>query len=112
MNHRRELRFNGDRPIQITIFGAPDIQMTARVKNVSGRGVGLELVSPLAIGAALKIALDDAILLGEVIYCRKQGRSYYAGIELEHALYGLTDLARAVASFNEEISGAEQPHTV
>jgi hypothetical protein len=37
--------------------------------------------------------LDDAILLGEVIYCRDQGGGYYVGIELEQALCGLADLA-------------------
>jgi len=112
MNQRRDSRFQTDQPIQITVFGSPDIRMQARVKNVSGRGVGLEVEGPLVIGAALKIMLDDAILLGEVIYCRKQIDGYYVGIELEQALCGLADLAAAVRSFSDADSGAEQPHAV
>lgn len=112
MNQRRDSRFQTDQPIQITVFGLPDIQVQAKVKNISGRGVGLEVERPLAIGAALKIPLDDAILLGEVIYCRAQGGGYYVGIELEHALFGLADLAVALRSFSDEYSGVEQPHAV
>ena len=112
MNQRRDARFQIDQAIQITVFGLPDIQVRARVKNLSGRGVGLELEQPLVIGAALKIPLDDAILLGEVIYCRAQGGGYYVGRELEQALFGLADLAVGLRSFSAEYSGAEQPHAV
>src|SRR3982750_1456967 len=112
MNQRRDARFQTDEAIQVTVFGPPDVRITARVKNLSGRGLGLEVEGPLAVGAALKIASDDAILLGEVIYCRDQGSGYYVGKELEHALYGLADLAMTIRSFNDEYSGAQQPHTV
>ena len=112
MNQRRDARFQTDQPVQITLYGTPDTQVTGRVKNVSGRGVGIETEGRIAIGAALKVALEDAILLGEVIYCRDQGGSYYIGIELEHALFGLADLAAAVSSFSEESSRAEQPCAV
>ena len=112
MSQRRDSRIDTDQPIQITVFGRPDIQMTARVKNISGRGLGLEVASPIAIGSALKIMLEDSILLGEVIYCRDQGSTHYVGIELEQALRGLAELATALRSFSDESSGAEQSHTV
>ncbi len=112
MNHRRDSRFQTDQAIQITVYGQPDIQMPAKVKNVSGRGVGLVVKGPIAAGAALKIVLDDTILLGEVIYCRCQDGGYYAGIVLEQALVGLADLALAVRSFTDEYSGAQQSHTM
>ena len=73
--------------------------------------MGLEVEGPLAIGAPLKIVLDDSILLGEVIYCRRQESGYYVGIELEQALCGLADLAIALRSFNDE-SGPEQQKAV
>ena len=112
MNQRRDSRLQTDQPIQITVFGDPDTQMPAWVKNVSGRGLGLEVEGPLAIGAALKIVAEDAILLGEVIYCRDYGGRHYVGIELEQALSGLAELAAALRSFSDESSGAERPHAV
>jgi hypothetical protein len=105
MKERREPRFEVNQSIWITLFGDPDIQLPARVKNVSGRGLGLELEGPVATGAALKLELDDTLLLGEVIYCRKDASCYYIGVEIEQSLQGLADLGIAVSSFNAEVAG-------
>jgi PilZ domain len=112
MSQRRETRVPIDRPVQLTVYGQPDRHYSAKVKNVSGRGLGIELESPVSIGSALKIVLEDAILLGEVIYCRNQGDVWYAGVELEQALCGLAELASALGAFNEPYSGPEQQNTV
>jgi hypothetical protein len=112
MNQRRDSRLQTDQSIQITVFGDPDVQMPAIVRNVSGRGLGLEIDARLDIGAALKIVVDDSILLGEVIYCRDYGGTHYVGIELEHALSGLAELAAALRSFSDESSDAKRPHAV
>ena len=112
MNQRRELRIEIDQSVRVTIFGEPDIQLPARIKNVSPRGVGLELQGPVAVGAALKIELDDALLLGEVIYCREDEASYYVGVELEHSLCGLRDLAEALGACPDSTSSPQQAHAV
>lgn len=112
MNQRREPRFETDESIWITVFGEPDIRLPARIKNVSPRGVGLALQGPVAIGVALKIELDDGLVLGEVIYCREDEDSYYVGVELEQALCGLADLARALRAFSDAPSGPQQTDPV
>jgi PilZ domain len=112
MNQRRELRFETEQSIWITLFGEPDIRLPARIKNVSARGIGIELEGPVAIGTALKIELDDSLLLGEVIYCREDEASYYVGVEIEQALRGLGDLAQAVRAFSDEPSGPQQTDAV
>jgi hypothetical protein len=114
MNQRREPRFQADQQVRVTVYGPPDLHLTAIVKNVSGRGMGIEVDGPIATGTALKIDLDDAILLGEVIYARDQGTSFYLGVELEHALYGLAELAKAVRSFSVDApdSSSQQPQSV
>jgi hypothetical protein len=106
MNERREPRFEANEPIWITLFGEPDIQLPARIKNVSARGIGLELQGPVAIGTALKFEVDDSLLLGEVIYCREDETSFYVGVELEQALCGLGQLAKALQAFSEAPTGA------
>ncbi len=88
----------------------PDIHLRAEIRNVSGRGIGLELKERIDAGTALKITLEDAFLLGEVIYCHPRGTGWYAGVVLEHALYGLTRLAAAMREVNEEYSGMERPY--
>jgi PilZ domain len=120
MNQRRESRFQTDRPVAITLFGEPDTRITGRIRNISGKGIGLELERPVAAGTALKVELEDGLLLGEVIYCRQDEVSYYAGVELEHSLCGLGELSRMVDAFNRAMaplepggpSGAERTHTV
>ena len=71
----------------------------------------MEVPRPLLVGKALKISLEDSLLLGEVIYCRPQNGGWYAGIELEHALIGLAELAKALQPFAEELGG-ERPNTM
>jgi len=103
MNQRREPRFEVEQEIPITIFGEPDIRLPARIRNFSPRGIGLEMKGPVAAGSALKLELDDTLLLGEVIYCRDDGDSFYVGVELEHALYCLAELADALGSFTGSV---------
>ena len=99
MNQRREPRLETLQSVWVTLFGEPDIRLPAHVKNVSPRGIGLAFPGPVAIGTALKIELEDSLLLGEVIYCREEEASFYVGVELEQALYGLGALAQAVRAF-------------
>ena len=105
MNQRREPRFETEQSVWITLFGEPDIQLPARIENVSARDIGLELQGPVAVGTALKIDLDDGLLLGEVIYCREDEASFYVGVELEQALCGLGQLAEALSAFSDSRSG-------
>jgi len=111
MNQRRDPPFEINQSVWITLFGEPDIRLPARIKNVSSRGIGLELQGPVAIGTALKFEVDDCLLLGEVIYCRQvdtscDEASFYVGVELEQALRGLAHLADALRAFSDEPSGA------
>jgi hypothetical protein len=112
MSQRREPRFRIEQSLWITLFGEPEIHLPARVKNVSPRGIGLELQGPVAVGSALKLELDDTLLLGEVIYCRDDGASFYVGVELEHMLCGLEDLAKTLREYDNPASGLEQADTV
>jgi hypothetical protein len=112
MNQRRGPRFEANQSIWITVFGEPDIRLPARIRNVSARGIGLELQCPVAIGTALKFEVDDSLILGEVIYCRQDEAAYYLGVELEQTLCGLGDLAEAVRAFSDSPSSPQQADPV
>ena len=111
MSDLSESRIAAGQCVLITLLGECDQPILATVKNVSGRSLGLELTRPLDTGTALKIVLDDAMLLGEVIYCRNLGATWYLGVELEQALCGLAELASSLCSFREPDLSPEQPHT-
>uniref|UniRef100_Q01SY4 Type IV pilus assembly PilZ n=1 Tax=Solibacter usitatus (strain Ellin6076) TaxID=234267 RepID=Q01SY4_SOLUE len=96
-----------DRSVAITVFGEPDMRIRGRIRNISGRGIGLETEVPVAAGTALKVELDDGLLLGEVIYCRADGPVFYVGVELEHALCGLGELSLMVNAYRDAFEPAE-----
>jgi hypothetical protein len=112
MNERREPRFAVDQPIYVTLLREPESRLPAVVKNTSGRGMGLAMARPVPIGTAVKIEFDDSILLGEALYCRDDGGTFFVGVELEHALYGLLELGRILSEFGEESSGLEHAHAL
>jgi hypothetical protein len=74
--------------------------------------MSLRLGQRVPPGTALRIDLPDSMLLGEVIYCRAEGEDWYAGIELEHALFSLNELAEALRGFHEETSGREHQNAL
>ena len=76
--------------------------MDARVKNASGRGLGLMTAGPVAPGAAIRIEIDDSIVLGEAIYCRDESGGHFIGVELDQVLVGLTELGRILEGFSPE----------
>jgi hypothetical protein len=94
MDQRREPRFQSDQPIVVNILSDPPTQMAARVTNASGRGLGLVTPEPIPPGAAIRIEIDDAVVLGESIYCRPDQGSHYVGVELDQVLVGLTELGK------------------
>jgi len=105
MDQRRESRFRTDQPIVVTVLKQPEIRLDARVKNASGRGLGL--ITPVAVqpGSAIRIELDDSIMLGEAIYCRSDRDGHFVGIELDQVLVGLAELGKRLSAFTSENDG-------
>jgi hypothetical protein len=99
MNQRRDYRFAVDEPVIVTILGEQDIRQTGTVSDASGRGLGLVMECPVPSGTALKIHIDDSILLGEVMYCRSTDRGYFIGVQLFEMLSGLREIGRMSNDF-------------
>jgi hypothetical protein len=47
----------------------------------------------------VRIEYNDNLLLGEVVYCQREQAGWLVGTHAEHALFGLTALARALSEF-------------
>src|SRR4051812_43252262 len=112
MDQRRESRFQVNQRVRVTVLEPARAGIEGKIRNASGRGIGIEMPERLATGDAVKIDLDDSFLLGEVIYCRADGNGWYAGIELEHALFGLAALAATLSDFSESRSGSEHAYAL
>jgi hypothetical protein len=86
----------------ITVLGEHETQQNARIRNASKRGLAIEAESMVPAGTALKIEMDDSILLGEVVHCKAEGASYLLGVELDQVLCGLTALGRRLETFDRD----------
>jgi hypothetical protein len=97
MEKRKEPRVPANQKAAITVLGEPEIHLSCRLVDVSAKGMRLALQQALEPGAALKIELDDTLLLGEVVYCRAAEEAFEAGVALEHAIFQTSELARLAA---------------
>ncbi len=107
MERRRELRVTSEEPVRITVLGAHEKRMQGRAVDISGQGVRILVPEPIAAGAAVKIELDDSLILGEVCYLQPDGRWFLAGIEIDQVLAGLGELARLNGILLDD--GADRP---
>ena len=98
MDKRREPRFHADQPVRVTVLSEPPERIEARVRNASGRGLGLLTSTPVSPGSAIRIEIDDDVVLGEAIYCRGERDGHFVGVELDQVLVGLTELGRNLAA--------------
>ncbi len=112
MEQRREPRFEADQAVAVTLLGPTEMKQAARVKNASGRGLALEMRSPVAPGTALKIEIEDSVVLGEAVYCRSAKDLHLVGVELDQMLCGLTELGRKLQEFAADGSGSQVAHTL
>jgi hypothetical protein len=106
MDQRREPRFQTDQSVVLTVLNGHSVRISGRVKDASSRGLGLRTEAPVEPGAAVRIEADDAILLGEAIFCRSDLDGHFVGVELDQMLVGLTELSRALSDFAPDGAGA------
>lgn len=102
MERRREPRLKPEQPVRVTILDESGQHLDAVVHDVSGRGLGLMTSRPVEAGKALKIQLENAMLLAEAVYCQAAGSGFYVGVELDQILDGLASLARSLEEFSPE----------
>src|SRR5215212_2927713 len=94
MDQRRESRFTLDQPVVLTLLLNPEMRLQATVTNACSGGLQLVTATAVLPGTAVKIETDDALMLGEIVYCRNEPDRSVIGIELNQVLAGLAALAR------------------
>ena len=94
MERRRELRVPTNIPVEVSTLAPTNLFLQGVIANMSGRGLQLWTNAPLGTGMLVRVQNHQFLLLGEVCYCQKQGQRWRVGIQLEHALTHLVQLAR------------------
>ena len=81
----------------VSVLGTTTPVIRCEIQNISEKGVQIWADQPLHYASLVRIEYDDSLILGEVVYCKPEQAGWLAGIHAEHALFGLTALARALS---------------
>lgn len=95
----------------MTVLGDKPQEFEASLSNVSGRGLRVVLDAPVPLDAAVRVDLDDSIILGEVCYCEPWGTQWALGLEMEQSLSDLRGLCRLVERLLQEERRAQPEST-
>ena len=78
---RREPRYPCNDAVAVRVLSIGTRHYPATVLDVSRSGVRLELYIPIAKGSEVEItARSQAVIFGEIRYCRRAGDSFHAGV--------------------------------
>lgn len=100
MERRLRTRYQITHPVRLTLLGADpsnDLPVPGVVLDYSERGMRVRVPQPVAANTAVRVEIDDQILLGEACYCQSlTGGQYAIGLQLEQSLNNLEDLSKLV----------------
>jgi hypothetical protein len=91
VEHRRESRLNISKNVTlriVSLMGASDPRnpladpIAARVVDISGSGIRLELSQPVPCGAKVEISDNDTLVLGEILRCVLKREVYMIAVRV------------------------------
>lgn len=101
MDKYRESRYSAQQAVTVTILSGEPSTHSATIKDCSGTGMALDMPAPVTPGAAIQIAFDDQLLLGEAIRCSGEADRFVVDVQLHTKLSQLSRLAEMVDRFSE-----------
>jgi len=107
VERRKEPRLSTAQSARLTILDHVRASLRAEVMDFSGRGMRLRTSFEIPMGTAVRIDIEDSLLLGEVCHCVQVDDHYEAGIKLDQVLSGLHDLEE----INRNLVGEENRKT-
>lgn len=82
---RSETRMPVDLTTKLHVAGSP-APLPVRVIDMSPSGLGMELTTPVPVGARVSVQLGYRTALGEMRHCARTGQHYRAGVRLERVI--------------------------
>lgn len=102
MERKTEICYLPDQPARLTLLGASQYTLTGQMVKLAGRCANVRLDEAVAHGTAVRIDLNDSLLLGEVSTCVSESDGFVATIGIVEAIPSLSDLAKLVAAVMNE----------
>ena len=89
-----------ERTVEVRILKSGFDPMTAKVMDFSDCDMKVLSRQALPVSGLVEVRANDALLLGEVIFCVSQDMDFLAGIHIEHVLGPLSVLADLYRPFS------------
>jgi hypothetical protein len=107
VERRKEQRVDSNESVRVTILDEQKNTLEGNLINLSGKGARISVPAIITPGTPIRVDTKDSILLGEVSHWRKHAGEIQIGLQIEHALTNLQQLARLRDSLLEESSPRE-----
>jgi signal transduction histidine kinase len=104
--NRSDRRFIVNQPAYVSCPGTPDQVWTARICDISRRGMQLLLEQPAVLEPAVRIEWNGREIRGTVRYQQQRGDDYRVGVELSHSWESL--VSDVLAQQAEELRRADE----
>ena len=93
-DRRKELRYPCHDPAEVRVVRDGEASFPATIRDISKSGLRVASAVQLTQGSRVEIVLvDQAVVFGEVRYCRAVGQEFHAGVLIQQAFYSM-DLSR------------------
>jgi hypothetical protein len=102
VEHRRESRLKISKNVKlrvVSLMGNPKVSrpLAARVVDVSGSGVRLELPLAVPCGAEVEIEDKNTLVFGQILRCVPKADVYIAAVRVSETTTSATDTRRSMA---------------
>ena len=68
----------------------------------------MRIPRPVSLSSAVRVDLDDSLLLGEVCYCAPEGDEYAVGLVIDQTLTGIRGVLALIRGVMGEEDSAER----
>ncbi len=99
MQRKMEIRFQPDQPVRLGILSDLPQALTAFIVSLNGRNAVLRVPQAVPPGSAIRLDLDDSMLIGEISGCTVAGEEQFeVHLQIKEAIPSMSDLARLVSA--------------
>jgi len=102
VERKTEIQYRPEQTVRLNILGDSPETLTAQMVTLSGRRASLNVQGNIAAGKAVRIDLNDSMLLGEIAGCVSALSGFVAHVEVIEAIPSMSDLAKLVSAVMNE----------
>ena len=98
MQRKMEIRFQPGQPVHLSVLSDAPQTLTAFINSLDGRHASLKATEAIPAGSAIRVDLEDSMLIGEITGCAATDGQFEIQLHVNEAIPSMSDLARLVSA--------------